>query len=365
MEVVFEDAALLCYRIFDVANEVDLERARGLLEERPRRLRLTREGSQYLLLPNPPIGVELGRRMLATRQGEREVDCLARVFDHGAVSIQLRLSVTPGTTLSALVPLADELYDSAAVEALCLELVNGLRKTLAPAFQEPHLWEQNESYTVIFATALQGAPTAPELLAKAELARLLLGESAALSQREREDVLQHAFSYTDRDLAVIDWNAAFVYEPSGSFDIPDVLEICNAQLLELRYYDDLLDLNLRRTYDALEHRRSGWTVLGGAYKPLARRVLLTLLDLSELLERVENSLKIIGDFYLAKVYEAALLRLRVRAWQLTVTGKQRTLQNVYQLLKDEVDVARSLSLELLVVILIVAEVVLAIATLKR
>lgn len=362
---IFEDASLLCYRLFDIANEIDLEHARRLVAEEARRLRLSRAGSEYLLMPSPPLGIELGKRILTLASGRYEVDTAIRLFDHGAASVQLTFPIPRGTSLEALIPLADALYDSQAVEALTLELLNGLRRALEPAMEAPHLWEQNESYTVIFARKVAGDPTAAELM-RADLGRLLLGEAALrLSARERADVTQHAFSYSEQDLAVIDWNSAFVYEPSGSSDIPVVLEISNAQLLELRYYDDQLDRHIRETYDAMQSHTRRPGLFSNPYKPLARRVLVTLLDLSELLERVENSLKIIGDFYLAKVYEAALVRLRVRAWQATVTRKLQLLQNVYELIKGELDSARSFTLEATVVILIVSEVILAIASLKH
>ena len=363
---MLQDAVFLCYRIYDIGNEIDLDRAHQLVAEGTRRLKLTRPGAQYLLMPNPPLGIELGRRPLETRAGTLEVECVARLFDHGAASIQLRVPIAKGTSIAELVPVADELFESQAVEALCLELVNGLRRAVDAALQGPHLWEQNESYTVLFVRGIEGDPALATLLADPELPRVLLGESELpVGARQRADVLQNAFSYSDRDLAVIDWNSAFVYEPSGSFDIPDVLEVCNAQLLELRYYDELLDLNLRRTYDALERRRLRPALFGSSYKPLANRVLVTLLDLSELLERVENSLKIIGDFYLARVYEAAVQRLRVRAWQLTVTDKQKTLKEVYELIKSQVDTARSLGLEVMIAVLIVGELVLALLALKH
>ena len=35
-------------------------------------------------------------------------------------------------------------------------------------------------------------------------------------------------------------------------DVPDLLEFATAHLLELRYYDDLLDRELHRIYDELE-----------------------------------------------------------------------------------------------------------------
>lgn len=362
---ILEDASLLCYRIFDIASEIDLEKARRLVAEETRRLRLSRAGSEYLLMPSPPLGIELGKRTLTLSSGTYEVDGSVRLFDHGAASVMLTLPVRPGTSLEALIPLADELYDSQAVEKLSLELIEGLRRTMALAIIDPHLWEQNESYTIVFARKVRGDPSASDLL-KADLGRLLLGEKdQKLSVRERADVTQHAFSYSETDLAVVDWNSAFVYEPSGSSDIPTVLEICNAQLLELRYYDDQLDRHIRETYDSMQRHARRPALFANPYKPLARRVLLTLLDLSELIERVENSLKIIGDFYLAKVYEAALHRLRVRAWQATVTRKQQIFQNVYELIKGEVDASRSFTLEATVVILIVSEIVLAIASLKR
>ena len=359
----FEKAQILCYRVFDVAEEIDLERARKLVSEEARRLKLGREGSQYLELPSPPLTMDMGKRSLALRGGAVAVEAQARVYDHGAMSVQLRVPVPAGTALDALIPLADELYDTAAVEKVCLEIAEGLRQAMSPAMRDPHMWDQNESYTVIFAERLGGNPTPAELLALPELSNLLLGEALAvrLSERERQEVTQHHFSYTDQDLVVVDWNSAFVLEPSGSLDIPDVLEICNAQLLELRYYDDLLDDQLRRIYDEIQARRAHRYGLfkRSPYKALARRVLATVLELSEFIERVENSLKVIGDFYLAKVYEGAIGRLRIHAWQESVTRKHQMLSNVYQLLKGEVDTDRSLTLEVIIVLLIVGEILLA------
>src|SRR5262245_30657940 len=129
---VFEKAQILCYRVFDVAEEIDLERARKLVTEESRRLKLGREGSQYLELPNPPLAVDLGKRSLALRAGAVAVDAQVRVYDHGAMSVQLRVPVPAGTTLSGLVPLADELYDTPAVGALCMAIARGLRQAMAP-----------------------------------------------------------------------------------------------------------------------------------------------------------------------------------------------------------------------------------------
>jgi hypothetical protein len=361
---ILERGYILCYRIFDIADEIQLEVARGVLAADTRRMRLNRAGSEYLQLPDPPLSIDLGVRTLQLAQGVHEVEVMARMFSHGAASIILKVPIASGTTPIDLVPLADQLFDSPAVDALSLELMNGLRRDLSAALDRQQLWNQTESYTIIFVEKMQGDPTAAQVLAHVDLPRLLLGETEAvnLSAQERAEVTQTAFSYADRDLAVIDWNGAFVYEPSGSMDIPDVLEICNAQLLEFRYYDELLDVSLRSVYDGLERPESSWkSILSSPYRRMARRVVVTLLEISEFIERVENSLKIIGDFYLARVYEGAVKRLRVRQWQKNVTRKQQLLSNTYGLLKGEVDIARSHVLEATIVLLIVLDIVLYLA----
>src|SRR5262245_30951473 len=126
--VVFQKGSVLCYRIFDIAEEIDLERARALLAEDSRRLKLTRAGSEYLLLPNPPLTVELARRSLRLNNGEVPVDVTARVFDHGAASVILKVPINPGTPIERLIPVADQLYDSAAVESLASEIIGQLRQ---------------------------------------------------------------------------------------------------------------------------------------------------------------------------------------------------------------------------------------------
>ncbi|MFO0600225.1 MAG: hypothetical protein U0228_33255 [Myxococcaceae bacterium] len=360
------DAEILCTRIFDVADGIELERCRAFIEKDAtgvRRLSLRREGSEYIQLSDPPLEIELGfRRQLAVAGSPREVKLNATLYSHGAISITVRVPVTKGVTVEELIPFADELYDSPALDTLAKDEVNRLRKLLEPTFESPHLWEQNEAYAVIFVRKVEAdgeGPTSEQLLACPGLARLLLGEvkEGALSKGEEREVLEHHYSYTPEDLAVIEWNAAFVYEPSGSEDIVDLLELANAQLLELRYYDAVLDEKLQRIYDVVGKKTD--SLLFSPYRRALRDQMQALIELSEFLERVENALKIVGDVYLARVYEAGIAQLRLPQWNEQVSRKHKLLSQTYGLLKGEVDQGRSLTLEALVVILIVLELVMA------
>lgn len=343
--------AVLCYRFFDVAESIDLDHARAALQKSSTRLKLRREGSQYLQLPNPPLGVDMGTRSLEDKQ----VEVYARLFEQGAVSVMARVPVQAGTTLEGLVPFADALFDSEALDALGRQVAAELSDALKSAVKDPHTWPQLESYTIVQVQELEGNPTGEAVLADEALPRLLVGETRErLSSSESKAVLEHVYRYGEHDLAVVDWNAAFLYDPAGGSDLADVLEIANAQLLELRYYDDVLDRELTRVYDAIEARKGRFFIT--PYRELLRELMRTVIELSELIERVENATKVIGDVYLARVYEGALIQFRIPKWQATVTRKHGLLKQTYELLRGEVDTRRSLTLEAMIVLLIIFEI---------
>ena len=125
----------------------------------------------------------------------------------------------------------------------------------------------------------------------------------------------------------------------------------------IRDSDDVLDQELQRIYDVVGAQPG--SLLRSPYKRALRNQMQTLIELSEFLERVENSLKIVGDVYLARVYEAGLAQLRIARWSEQVTRKHRLLVQTYQLLKGETDTGRALWLETLVVLLILFEIVMA------
>jgi hypothetical protein len=369
-----EDGAVLVYRLFDVADVVDLAAAERAVAAASApaggssgRLRLEgAQSSSAVELPRPPVQVALGSRELPLRSGPRRAEATGRVYDYGVVSIRYRIPIPPGTALGDLVPLAEELYvePTPALDAAARREAEELSRVLAPALEQPHTWDGLESYQVFLVRSLEGGPwTADALAARAPIAELLLGETSAspLSEAERADVLSHRFGYLVDDLAVVHWNSAFVWEPSGVEDIPDLLELATAQLLELRFYDALLDRELHDIYDEIE-RRVGplMAILTRRYRVLQRRTAALLLDLSEMTERLENAVKIVGDFYLARVYQGAVKRFRLSAWQETVLRKQRMLAEVNDLIGDAADTSRSELMELAIILLILFEIVAAI-----
>ena len=77
-----------------------------------------------------------------------------------------------------------------------------------------------------------------------------------------------------------------------------------------------------------------------------------------LAERTENALKLIGNLYLARLHDLAARRFYMQEWQQQISQKLDIASEFYQLLNDRVHTAQSHTLELIVIVLILVEVVL-------
>lgn len=362
---MIERGRLLCYRVFDAGDTIALDVAEKKLSAR--RFEMGGPLVEGLVMPVRPIEVHVGECVLQIAKVGRVLtaDCTAHVFEFGAISFLYDIAIEPGTTLEGLTPLCDALYDAPELDARGREHRTELMARLGESIEKPHDWSEAETYTIIFIEKLSGA--GPEeyrtniaTLSRSEtVAKLLLGETSdkPLSAATRDDILKNAFSYLVDDLVIVDWNSALVVEPGGSRIVPFVLELATSQLLEFRYYDGLIERELSRVYDHVEKARP--RIIRSPYGALTRRVVRRFMELTEFTERVDNAVKSVGDFYLARVYLSAINRFRVPDWREGVESKLGLISRAYSLLKGEVEVSRAQLLEIIVVVLILIELVAA------
>ena len=159
---------------------------------------------------------------------------------------------------------------------------------------------------------------------------------------------------------VLTWDRAFIYEPRGDSDVMDILEVANAQLLEMRYYDEVLDDELPRMYDLVATTRRGLNVFAARrYAGLARRLYTLVAEVTELTEKVDNALQVTEDVYLARIYAAALDLFRVPVFSATVNRKLAIIRDTYAALYDEASSSRSELMEMAIILLIAVELALA------
>jgi hypothetical protein len=187
---------------------------------------------------------------------------------------------------------------------------------------------------------------------------LLVGERRAVSPGALRELVPHRFSYYDDDLAVLTWESALVVEPRvDDRDIEYVLEFANAQLLELRMFDQQLDAELPALYDRVAAARERLRP-SGRFRRVLTDLQTRVADVTETVERVENALKVTNDVYLARIYAAALDLFREHAWRRGIGRKLDILRETYAMLNSEAQAGRMELLEIVVVLLIGAEIAL-------
>src|SRR5262249_41042141 len=145
------------------------------------------------------------------------------------------------------------------------------------------------------------------------IVQIVRGEQQPLSKQECDEVLRSSISYYPNDLAVIGWNAAFVYDSDdGAQTTVQVLEYANTQLLELRHYDELLSRDLTGQYRRLKRRGllAGWRRRRAALQLEAVTV-----EITELVERVDNAIKFFSDMFSARLYRLAASKVGVQDYK--------------------------------------------------
>ncbi len=302
----------------------------------------------------PPLALHLAGRTL-------EAQVAARLYVFGVVTLAVRV---PADSLAwpdftALVNEIDAAIGPGAATGVWSDLLTLLRTAVGAAWDRPSASTLEEDYLVATVQSFAAPIAAAALGTDIDLVPLLSGEHERLADTARADILARRFSYYTDDLVVLTWDRAFIYEPRRDTDVADVLEVANAQLLEMRYYDELLDDELPRMYDLVEATRR-WSLAPRRFANLARRLYALVAEVTELTEKVDNALQVTEDVYLARVYTAALELFRVKLVSDAVDRKLAIIRDTYQALYDESASARAGLMETLILLLILVEVVLAI-----
>jgi hypothetical protein len=362
--VLAVDGTAVVYRLFDIGYAIELDAAATLLApSAPERTRPARIEAQALQIANPPVSVSLGSRDLVIDGRPCRTQLAARLFDFGVCSIQLEIAAKERASWEEFVQFARGVQASPAVTDLLTRELATLRDRIASATERPGLAPVSEEYIVFRLSALRdgaGRAAPVQVLTDDRLAPLLLGEQRPLARQALSGLLTHRFSYYADDLAVLTWENALVVEPQGTDrDVEYILEFANAQLLELRVYDALLDAELPMMYDRIESARVRRHPLPTRrFQSVLSDLQTRVADVTETVERAENGLKVTDDVYLARVYGAALDLFRATAWRRGIERKLEIFRETYAMLNGEAQSARSELLELVIIVVILAELVL-------
>jgi hypothetical protein len=346
---------------FDVCEEIRLDVIRQLLQAR--HAQATFKSSQapsYVRYQRPPVADRL--EPLVLDSGERLTGEI-KYFDYGVVSLVFELPFVGDWNKLAEISArwsSDTNFEKLASRVIQQRLERARPALVKPYDVKPGEWLQ-EDYYIFHVREIDGAPstTANDLLAEHgdDIAEIVRGETAQLSEAERQEILQSRISYYPNDLAVIGWNAAFIYDtPTGAETAIQLLQYANSQLLEFRHYDEFLTAELESVYDFLD---AGGTSLWSRWRTAraATKLHTVLLDVNELTERADNAIKFLSDMFSARLYKLCAQKVGVPDYKDLVREKLNTSEDLYRFMIEQFNQSRAFVLELMVVVILIIELV--------
>jgi len=293
--------------------------------------------------------------------GTIDVERTVKLFPVGAVSISVSVPFEVAG-IEQLVDYHDLRFAEGSLDQEVHAIAEQLRLELAPYCIRPvEQIREGEVYTVFCIRSpmydADGKAIDAEdfLLAnRRQVAALLTQEANAedLSEQEATESTGKYLSYYQTDLAVLDWDAAMVIDDEGDFDqILHIMELANVQLAELEEYDRILDESIERSYRDLSGRRPATSAA------MLRSLREIRVDLTRLSDELSNNTKFFGDWHLARIYQHLSDRFHLSQWHSVIDEKLKTLDDLYELFKQEHNNRWMMLLEAIIVLLFVIDLV--------
>ena len=285
------------------------------------------------------------------------MDAFVKIFDFGVLSVTLCLPVRD-MPWEEYVENALHLAAGGTLEGEARRIASNLFGKIRPAVTRPGFFDLVEEYNLWHVGKFSPGLTGSEALARfpQDISRLLLLERGSFSEETLGEILRSPIRYFDNDVCLPDWSAAFIYDPRYR-DTVEVLEFLNAQMLELRFFDRILHAAIDNMAEELRKKRGILSVLHDPYEAPLRKLSEIKMDVSLLRERINNALKLAGDLYLARIYEEARRKAGAEKWEGTIRDQLKTLEDIYTVLNNRATASRTETLEAIIVLLIVLEIV--------
>jgi len=345
--------------VYDIGRGVDLKKAASLIPAYPDiGFGKRRDTPSSLTLPKPLV------LTLSTEECDasyfEKFTAVAKIYDDGAITLVVRFRTT--STFAELASKSNlQVSDVSGAESVeqfadsSFKMVVHAIKDAVTGLKDNWVFDR-ETYTAFCILDCPGGNPAAFLAENREVAAALLAgeETGILHDSQVKQILEKPFSYRKGDIAVFDFDRCVIIDPMRDYeDVLLIAEHANYRLIELRALDTLLD----KWLDEAERDIRKIYLSGGKARHGQRSVKLKLGKLQTLrfdalftLENLDNSSKIIGDYFLGLLYERLCQIFNTESWKVSVEKRLDSLQNVYELLKSDAGERRMLTLEIVFIV---------------
>jgi hypothetical protein len=341
---------IFAFSCFDIGEDINLEKIKqqGSLVRKPISL------SKYFKNYHIPLAVELPN-------AETSTNCVsAKLHNFGVLSLTYKIPLTLQKLETIRVDinsLENQYREQSIIDA------GSIFKLIKNDVKQPNFFHLQRSYMLIQVNPIE---TIDSVSLKDTygnmIASLLRFETEALSEYQKNEILETAVGYYRGDLIIIDTEAAFVYDDEYE-EFLDLFEFANVQQLELQFFDRLLDQQLNTVYERQIKTRSLKSYLPfvttAKTDPVGDLGRLRV-DISVITERLESSIKLAGEPYYAELYSLLVEKLDLTNWKESINRKLEIIRDVRTVYENKIETIREDMLTVLIIILIFIEMIVGI-----
>lgn len=305
--------------------------------------------SKFLKHYHLPLNIELPHPHDSAR-------CInSKIHPFGAISLTYKIPIesTLHDLRKTLVDIDKKYHHQSIQDAY------SIYKKVKPFIVKPNFFQLKTYYTVLqIDTNLDFSGEKIKEQYGHIIASLLRFETEILSDFQKEDIADSSIVYFKKDLIIIDTQAAFVYDPQYE-ELLEFFELGNIQQLELQYFDKLLDKQLTTLYDQKTPKLpllSYMPFIGSRYFDPIGDLNRIKVDISVITERLESSIRLVGEAYFSEVYDLIIKQFDLRSWKRSINKKLDILKEIRYVYQNKVDANREDLLSVLIIILIMIEV---------
>ena len=279
-----------------------------------------------------------------------------RIHNFGTISLTYKIpfSDTLEEVRRTIETIENRFQEQSVIDA------SNVYKAIKKHIKKDRFFHTKSSYVAIQVDVKNSQITVDELKSKygSIIASMIRFEKDTLSEYQIDEILDGAIGYFKGDLIIVDTDCAFIYDPDYE-EILYLFEFANIQALELRFFDRLLDQKLNLIYEEKFSKidlKSYFPFLGSSTKSPVDELGKLKVDIQVIIERMDSSIKLIGEPYFSEIYELLVDKLDLEGWRKSINQKLDIIVDIKNVIQNRVDSIRGVILEVLIIMLIFIEV---------
>jgi hypothetical protein len=226
------------------------------------------------------------------------------------------------------------------------KLVTECRKVLAEFTCNK---EFDEEYSVYCISGYQGDPEVYLSLFGDRIVAFLKNENEQLDEEEVSATLASYLKYGKDDITIVDWDGAFIFDAAGDFNSNiELFEIANLQLLRSRILADDLDRRLEMTLNLLRTPKTIPLIRSRDIRKVLKEIIEIRTQSILESETIEHNIKLIGDWYSARLYTLIARKYHLDEWAKDIKEKLDMLEDVYTMATENFSISYRATIEFVI-----------------